>query len=245
MEMEALGAGVLRKILVQAGGKAPIGALIGVDRRRRTRTSRPCSPRPRRPAPRPGRRRLLAPAAPAAARAPRLRPHGRARRQPASAAPRSAARSARRPRPPPAPAPAAASRRGEGGRVKASPLARSIAARAEHPARVGGRQRPRRPHRQARRRGPGRARARAPRPRARVRAVAASRRRPVTLGHARPGAPALEHAQDDRASGSPRASSRRPHFYVTVEIDMDAAVDLREQILTARGGARSPSTTSW
>src|SRR5688572_33054944 len=30
MEMEALGAGVLRKILVQAGGKAPIGALIGV-----------------------------------------------------------------------------------------------------------------------------------------------------------------------------------------------------------------------
>src|SRR5262245_64201553 len=30
MEMEALGAGVLRKILVQAGGKAPVGALIGV-----------------------------------------------------------------------------------------------------------------------------------------------------------------------------------------------------------------------
>src|SRR5215470_16357884 len=30
MEMEALGAGVLRKILVPAGGKAPIGALIGV-----------------------------------------------------------------------------------------------------------------------------------------------------------------------------------------------------------------------
>src|SRR3954470_5479706 len=30
MEMEALGGGVLRKILVPAGGKAPIGALIGV-----------------------------------------------------------------------------------------------------------------------------------------------------------------------------------------------------------------------
>src|SRR5829696_4257677 len=30
MEMEALGSGVLRKILVQAGGKAPIGTLIGV-----------------------------------------------------------------------------------------------------------------------------------------------------------------------------------------------------------------------
>ena len=30
MEMEALGAGVLRKVLVAAGGKAPVGALIGV-----------------------------------------------------------------------------------------------------------------------------------------------------------------------------------------------------------------------
>src|SRR6187397_262347 len=30
MEMEALGAGVLRKVLVPAGGKAPVGALIGV-----------------------------------------------------------------------------------------------------------------------------------------------------------------------------------------------------------------------
>ncbi len=30
MEMESQGAGVLRKILVQAGGKAPIGTLFGV-----------------------------------------------------------------------------------------------------------------------------------------------------------------------------------------------------------------------
>ena len=30
MEMEALGAGTLRKILVPAGGKAPVGTLIGV-----------------------------------------------------------------------------------------------------------------------------------------------------------------------------------------------------------------------
>ena len=30
MEMEALGSGVLRKILVPAGGKAPVGSLIGV-----------------------------------------------------------------------------------------------------------------------------------------------------------------------------------------------------------------------
>src|SRR6266536_3209937 len=30
MEMEALGGGILRKVLVPAGGKAPVGALIGV-----------------------------------------------------------------------------------------------------------------------------------------------------------------------------------------------------------------------
>src|SRR4029077_8618858 len=30
MEMEALGGGVLRKVLVPAGGKAPVGSLIGV-----------------------------------------------------------------------------------------------------------------------------------------------------------------------------------------------------------------------
>ena len=30
MEMEALGAGVLRKVLVPAGGKAPVGSLIAV-----------------------------------------------------------------------------------------------------------------------------------------------------------------------------------------------------------------------
>ena len=30
MEMEALGAGVLRKVLIPAGGRAPIGTLIGV-----------------------------------------------------------------------------------------------------------------------------------------------------------------------------------------------------------------------
>ncbi|HXB53209.1 MAG TPA: biotin/lipoyl-containing protein, partial [Vicinamibacteria bacterium] len=30
MEMEALGTGILRKVLVPAGGKAPVGTLIGV-----------------------------------------------------------------------------------------------------------------------------------------------------------------------------------------------------------------------
>jgi pyruvate/2-oxoglutarate dehydrogenase complex dihydrolipoamide acyltransferase (E2) component len=37
---------------------------------------------------------------------------------------------------------------------------------------------------------------------------------------------------------------RCAHYYVTVEIDMDAAVDLREQIQRLEEG-RSRSTTSW
>ncbi len=111
MEMEALGAGVLRKILVQAGGKAPVGALIGViadpnediaamlaearatGRRRRPRPRPP----PRPPAPTPTAQASVPAAAP---RSLRLQPP-----TPAPAAPQAA-----------------------GGRVKASPLARAMAA---------------------------------------------------------------------------------------------------------------------
>ena len=121
MEMEALGAGVLRKILVPAGGKAPVGALIGViadpdediaAMLAEAATAAPAAA----PAP--------APAAPAPAPAAAPRP-------PAQAAPGAAA---------PAPPPAARARRRAGsrqpragGRVKASPLARAIAAQKNVP----------------------------------------------------------------------------------------------------------------
>lgn len=114
MEMEALGAGILRKILVLAGGKAPVGALIGVIAEAGEDISA-----------------MVASAAASAA------------------APLQAAASVAAPTPPPAPvaappvapspvavAPAAhpvAAASGNGGRVKASPLARAMAARENIP----------------------------------------------------------------------------------------------------------------
>src|SRR5262245_58646757 len=106
MEMEALGTGVLRKILVPAGGKAPIGSLIGVIADANEDISS-----------------LLSQAKPAAAPAP----------VPAPSAPSPAPAPAPTPVPTPTPtpaavAPAAPASFGDGGRVKASPLARNMAA---------------------------------------------------------------------------------------------------------------------
>src|SRR6185436_18714108 len=140
MEMEALGSGVLRKILVQAGGKAPIGTLIGVI----AEANEDIEPLIAKEAGKAGAapKPAAAPAAPAAApAAPAPEPAKAAAEatakaapadQPASAA--SAEKTPPAPAAPPTPAPvaapvaASASGGGEGGRVKASPLARSMAA---------------------------------------------------------------------------------------------------------------------
>src|SRR5499426_1835842 len=114
MEMEALGSGVLRKILVPAGGKAPVGALIGVIAEPNEDISAmlasASAPAPAAPAPAP---------APAAAAPPR----------PAAPAPAASAPAPPAPAPP-APAPQAppAAPASDAGRVKASPLARTMAA---------------------------------------------------------------------------------------------------------------------
>jgi pyruvate dehydrogenase E2 component (dihydrolipoamide acetyltransferase) len=202
MEMEALGPGVLRKVLVPAGGKAPVGAIIGVIAE-------------------PGED-IAALLAEAAAAAPSAAPAATA---PAPAPKPAAAVPAPVTVAPPAAAPVMTS-----GRVKASPLARAIAARTNVPlASVAGS-------------GPG------------GRIV----KRDVEGYLAAPPAPAFRAA----APGTPRlaipvpsvppgtaiplTSMRRtiakrlaesmytaPHFYVTVEIDMDAAVSLREQLIRA------------
>jgi pyruvate dehydrogenase E2 component (dihydrolipoamide acetyltransferase) len=215
MEMEALGAGVLRKVLVQAGGKAPVGALIGV-------IAEPNED-------------IGAMLAEAAAAAPTQAPA--AATTPAPAPPPTAAAPASAPAPAPATAaPAPAAPQTAGGRVKASPLARAIAASQNVPLeQVAGS-------------GPGGrivkrdiegflaaplAPAAAPAP---VAAPAA----------ARPSRPAIPVPSVPPGTAIPLTSMRRtiakrlaesmftaPHFYVTVEIDMDAAVDLRERILEA------------
>jgi pyruvate dehydrogenase E2 component (dihydrolipoamide acetyltransferase) len=222
MEMEALGAGVLRKILVPAGGKAPVGTLIGViaeageDIAAVVATASAAAAAP--------------PPAPAAVAPPAA---------PAPPAPAAAPTPAPRPAPvaapapvPSAPAPVAAA--GPAERVKASPLARSIAA-AENISLVG-----------VAGSGPGGrvikrdvealASGAAPRP---VAAAAPAAVRPTTPAPAPPPVPSVVAGQQLPLSNMRRTIARRlaeskftaPHFYVTVEIDMGAAVALREQLL--------------
>ncbi len=218
MEMEALGAGVLRKVLVPAGGKAPVGSLIGVIANPDEDISAlmasagggavpAAKPAAQPPAPAPAAQ----PAPPAPAQAPS--PAAYAAPPPAQAAP---------------PAAPAQGEAGEGGRVKASPLARSMAAQQNIPlSSVPGS-------------GPG----------GRIikrdieawsaggQPVAAPPARPLASAPA-PAAPAITPGQDLPVSNMRKTIAKRlsesmftaPHYYVTVEIDMDAAVALRDQLL--------------
>jgi len=243
MEMEAQGSGILRKILVEAGGKAPIGTLIGVIAEanediepliakegakagaaaKAAAAPAPAAPAPAAPAPEPAQAAAEASAKAAPAD------------QPASAAaaektPPAPPAPAARPAPAPAPAPVAASAStgGEGGRVKASPLARSMAAHQNIDlSSVAGS-------------GPGGRIIKrdieswaGPRPSAApARVSAAPSPRPAPPG------PSITPGQELPLSNMRKTIAKRlsesmfgsPHYYVTVEIDMDAAVDLREQI---------------
>jgi pyruvate dehydrogenase E2 component (dihydrolipoamide acetyltransferase) len=222
MEMEALGAGVLRKVLVPAGGKAPVGALIGVIADAGEDIAS-----------------LLAEAAaaPAAAQAggpatgaPTAAPPPASVTAPAS----SAQVTAPAPVAPAPVAPASIAAAAPGGRIKASPLARAIAAQKNVPlASVPGT-------------GPGGRIVKrdvegyVAAPRAAAPAFGA---RPATPAPGRPAVPVPSVAP---GTAIPLTSMRRtiakrlaesmytaPHFYVTVEIDMDAAVSLREQLVRA------------
>jgi pyruvate dehydrogenase E2 component (dihydrolipoamide acetyltransferase) len=208
MEMESLGNGVLRKILVPAGGKAPIGALIGVIADPNEDISK-----------------LLAGAGGASAPAPEPAPA-----QPASAPAPSPAPVAKPAAPAPAPAPAAAAPAASaqpGGRVKASPLARAMAAHQNVPlASVTGS---------------------GPQGRIIKRDIEAfmtsgGAARSTVPSPGTPAAPAITPGQEIPLSSMRKAIARRlsesvqtaPHFYVTVEVDMDAAVAMREQILAVQ-----------
>jgi pyruvate dehydrogenase E2 component (dihydrolipoamide acetyltransferase) len=239
MEMEALGPGVLRTILVPAGGKAPVGTLIGViadpDDDISALLASASSPPPAPAAP--------TPPEPASASAP---PPAAAPPPPVAAVPPAAAA------PPPAEgttayaAPTASERESAGSshsapaalaqpgasRPKASPLARAIAARENIPlAEVQGS-------------GPG--------GRIVKRDVESfNAGRGVSTAVARTAAavpapsvvpfPAVPVGQEIPLSNMRKTIARRlvesmssaPHFYVTMDIDMEAAVALREQIMAA------------
>jgi pyruvate dehydrogenase E2 component (dihydrolipoamide acetyltransferase) len=221
VEMEAFGAGVLRKILVPAGETAAIGALIGViaepgDDIAPLLSSAPAgAPAPaaaheaaQPAAPRPA----AAPPAAAAAPAP-------AQSRPSPAAPGPAAAPVARPTavpspPAPAVAPGAAATR-QDGRVKASPLARKIAAQTGVDLRL------------IQGSGPG------------GRII----RRDVEAAGATAGSAALAAVAgaefDDLPLTPIRATIARrmplskapvPHFYVSSEVAMDRAWELREEL---------------
>lgn len=209
MEMEALGAGTLRKILVHAGGKAPVGRLIGVIADPDEDISA-----------------LLAEAeAEASAEAPAPAP------EPVAAAPEPVAATA-------APSPATATASvvdfpTAGGRIKSSPLARAIAASRNVPLEnIAGS-------------GPG--------GRIIKRDVEGYLSSPVPMPamdspapapEGKGGPPAVVPGTEITLSNMRRTIARRlseskftaPHFYVTMDVDMDGAVALRKQIAAAEEG---------
>ncbi len=201
MEMEALGAGVLRKIVAPAGTKAPVGSLIGIIAEANEDIAGSLQEQVQVPAP----PTVAPPPSPAAPM------------QPAPAPPRAAA-----PAPPPrAPLPEAAPK-AQAGRVRASPLARAMARARQIPLQVvsgtgpSGRiiKRDIEAYREA--------------------APAGARREPV---------PAVKPGTEIPLSGMRKTIAQRlsesffsaPHFFVTREIDMDAAVTLREQLERSEG----------
>jgi pyruvate dehydrogenase E2 component (dihydrolipoamide acetyltransferase) len=233
MEMEALGAGVLRKILVPAGGKAPVGALIGVIAEpgedigptlAKAEAAAPTAPAPAAEKPEKneeketGDRDQPAPAIREAEQQERATSaEGREASAPAPSAPR--------------PAPSAGAEVREG-RLKASPLARSMAAERNIPLEsVSGS-------------GPGgriikrdiEAWSGGPRP-ARPEAAATAPAVPVPA----PPGPQIAPGQELPLSNMRKTIAKRlaeskftaPHFYVTMEIDMAQASGLREQLQRA------------
>lgn len=206
VEMEAFGSGVLRKILVPAGARVPVGALIAVIAEPEEDISTVLQEVP-------------APAAPAAA-------------PPAAGPPPAAAVAPPSPAPPVgAPAP---------GRVKASPLARKIAAQTGvdltrlQGSGPGGR---------IVRRDVEAALAAAPAP-----AVTQAPAGPAAAAVVAPAAPAVAGPDyEDRPLTPIRAAIARqmplskgpvPHFYLTTEVAMDRAWALREELLRLEGQPR-------
>jgi len=233
VEVEAFGSGVLRKILIAEGSQVPVGDLIGVIADPTDDISSVAAT-PARPAP--------AAPAPGAAAAPAPRPAPvAAPAAPPSAGPLPAMESyqsvpATTTVVPMAPA-AIASASPAGGRVKASPLARKIAGQTGVDLRL------------IQGTGPGgriiradvEAARTAPRPVAAPPAAAAAAGRPQAVP-ARPAfvvPPRPEAEYEDVPMSAMRAAIAKrmpmskapvPHFYVTSEVDMDAAWALREQL---------------
>ena len=223
MEMEALVAGVLRRIFVKAGSKAPVAGLIAVigtkDEDISAFVAQAAKERSGASAPVAGGM----PASPAAAPAPP--PTARtAQASPPTASKAALVTSAA------APAPVAAAALAQGGRIKASPLAKKVAAERQVPiGEIPGS-------------GPGGRIVKrdvedfvpaAPRA---MSSPAASAGRPVPSVTVTPGISQTVPLSSMRKTIARRLAESffaSPHFYVTVDVDMDRTVDLRAQLKEA------------
>ena len=223
MEMESQSAGVLRKILVPTGGRAPIGTLIGVIAEPNEDIAPLIAKAGAAAKPAPAAAPPKAEAAPAAA--PAKPEPAAAKAEPASPAPDPVTAGAN------AAAKAASTVQApaeEGGRVKASPLARSMAAhnKIDLSSVAGSGPGGRIIKRDIESWSGGAPRAAsggaAPAPAARPAAPAPS----IVPGTEVP----LSNMRKTIAKRLSESKFTAPHFYVTMEIAMDGAVDLREQI---------------
>ena len=237
VEVEAFGSGVLRKIVIAEGGQVPVGDLIAVIADPAEDISsvaaapaRPTPAAPAAPAP-----TAPAPAAPAARPAPVAASAASPSAGPLPAMESYQSVPATTAVIPMAPA-AAAATVPAGGRVKASPLARKIAGQTGVDLRL------------IQGTGPGgriiradveAARTAAPRPAAPAPAAATSRPQAVPARPAFVVPPRPEAEYEDVPMSAMRAAIAKrmpmskapvPHFYVTSEVDMDAAWALREQL---------------
>jgi pyruvate dehydrogenase E2 component (dihydrolipoamide acetyltransferase) len=226
VEMEAFGAGLLRKILVPAGAQAPVGSLIGVIADADEDISSVLAT-----APAPAAAPAVASVQPAAAATmserpaavpPQPRSEDHAARQPAPASgPAAPARPvpvAATAAPAPSEPPAAPSR----GRVKASPLARKIAAQSGVDLRVieGS--------------GPGGRIVRRD-VEAAARPAAAAPAAVTAAGGPEYEDVALSQMRAVIAKRMPLSKAPVPHFYVTSEVAMDRAWELREELNALEG----------
>jgi pyruvate dehydrogenase E2 component (dihydrolipoamide acetyltransferase) len=238
VEMEAFGSGVLRKILQPAGSTVPVGSLIGVIAEPDEDIAAVASQAGGAPA---APAAASAPAAPAAAAPagatamasrpaavpPQPRREDPAARTPSPAsAPAAPARVAAAPAPAPPtalrPAAAASPAPGDPGRLKASPLARKIAAQSGVDLHV------------VHGSGPGGRIVR--------RDVEAASATPAVRPVAAPVAPGVEF--EDRPLSQIRATIAKrmplskapvPHFYVSSEVAMDRGWSLREELNALEG----------
>jgi pyruvate dehydrogenase E2 component (dihydrolipoyllysine-residue acetyltransferase) len=242
VEMEAFGSGVLRKILAPAGAKAPVGALIGIIAEADEDISSLAASAP-------------APTAAPAAATPQPAPAGATSDRPATVPPQPRSEDHATVRPATAPTPtgtgaskepatagaaaAAGEPRGKGsaaaaaapapGRVKASPLAKKIAAQSGVDLRL------------IQGSGPGgrivrkdvEAAASAP-PAAATAAAPALRRVPAEGGPEFEDRP-LSQIRAAIAKRMPMSKAPVPHFYVTSEVAMDRAWALREELNALEG----------